>query len=116
LIQLKMLHALAQTYDIDWTMSIRLEFSGLLGVGFGAHYLASLGCRELVKFIPVYGQTAGAATASAISFATTYALARAACKYLYAKQNGEVISAEAVKETYRQALFSSKGGKHEASD
>jgi uncharacterized protein (DUF697 family)/nitrate reductase NapAB chaperone NapD len=108
LLQLKMLHALAQAYHVPWTTSTRVEFSALLGVGFGVHYLGALGSRQLVKFIPVYGQTAGAATASAVSFATTYALARAACKYLHAKQTGEDISAEAVKETYQQALFSSK--------
>jgi len=112
LIQLKMLHALAQQYGVTWTMSMRLEFSALLGVGFGVRYAASLGSRELLKFVPVYGQTAGAATAAAISFTTTYALARAACKYLYAKHEGETISAAEVKIAYRQSLGL---GKHEPS-
>ena len=34
--------------------------------------------RQLVKLIPVYGQTAGAAAAAAASFAATYALGKAA--------------------------------------
>ena len=61
------------------------------------------GVRQLVKLIPVYGQTAGAAAAAAASFAATYAMGKAAELFpgCGASRAG---SAEEVASVYRQAL------------
>ena len=48
----------------------------------------AFGVRQLVKLIPVYGQTAGAAAAAAASFATTYAMGKAASYFLIRRRQG----------------------------
>ena len=103
-IQAKMLHSLANQYGIDWTKSEFLEFTGSLGAGFGIQYLSKLGIREAVKFIPVYGQTAGTAAAVVMSFCSTYAIGRVACKYMYHKSKGESVSKEEMQAMYRSAF------------
>ena len=61
------------------------------------------GLRELAKLVPGYGQTAGAAAAAAASFATTYALGKAACLYLGMRRRGSVEQAKVIA-AYRAAL------------
>jgi len=53
--------------------------------------------------VPVYGQTAGALAASAASFATTFALGKAACYFLARRRIGES-DMKGVAETYSAAL------------
>lgn len=107
-IQGKMLHSLANQYDIEWNKKVMLEFVGALGAGFGIQYASKLGIREIVKLIPVYGQTVGSATAAAISFGSTYAIGRVVCKFLYHKSKGEPIPKEEMKAMYKNAFDSIK--------
>ncbi len=102
-IQAKMLHALAAHYGLDWDRRALAEFGGCLGVGIVARFAAQFGIRELVKLVPGYGQTVGAAAAAASSFATTYALGSAALVFLRRRREGEH-DPEAVAEAYRQSL------------
>jgi len=108
LIQGKMLHSLANQYGINWDKRTMSEFIGTLGTGFGIQYVSRLGLRQLVKLIPVYGQTVGALTAAVISFCSTYAIGRVGCKYMHHKSKGESVSEEELKETYRSAFDSMK--------
>lgn len=104
-VQAKMLHSLAQIYGVTWDRSMAGEFAGALGTGTVIGLASSFGVRQLAKFIPVYGQTAGAAAAAAASFATTFAIGKAACVFLGRRQ----ISAqdrEAVLTAYREAFAS----------
>ncbi|PSW03780.1 YcjF family protein [Photobacterium lipolyticum] len=103
-IQGKMLHSLANQYAVVWDKQCFMEFIGTLGTGFMVQYLSKLGIRQLVKFIPAYGQTVGGATAAAISFSSTYAIGRAACKYLYHKSKGETVTKEEMKAIFEQAI------------
>ena len=103
-IQGKMLHSLANQYGTSWSKQDYAEFVGTLGSGFLLQYLSRLGVRQLIKFIPAYGQTVGSATAAVISFSYTYAIGRAACKYLYHKGKGEPVSTEEMKQTFKQAF------------
>jgi uncharacterized protein (DUF697 family) len=103
-IQGKMLHSLANQYDVEWNSKTLTEFVGALGAGFGVQYASKLGIRQLLKFIPVYGQTVGSASAAAISFGSTYAIGRAACMYLFYKSKGEVVSKEELQAMYKSAL------------
>ena len=103
-IQGKLLHSLAAHYGLEWDRRRFAEFAAALGGGFALHYLSRLGARQLIKFIPVYGQTLGATTAAAMSFATTYALGRAACKYLYHLSRGEEIVAGDIRASFDQAM------------
>lgn len=108
-IQAKMLHSLANRYGIEWDKRLMAEFIGTLGTGFGVQYAGKLGLRELAKLIPVYGQTVGAAAAAALSFASTYAIGRVACKYLYHKRQGELPPTEDMQDLYKNAFKSVRG-------
>ena len=88
-VQGKLLHALAARYGYAWNRTVAREFLAALGTSFVYRYLLSFLGREAAKLIPVYGQSAGAAAAATISFASTYALGRAACMYLHRRVAGE---------------------------
>ncbi len=105
-LQAALLRTLAQKYGIDWDRRAISSFIATLGTGFGIQYASHLGLRQLVKLIPVYGQTVGSLGAAAISFATTYAIGRIACKYLYYQSQGESLSEAEVQQLYRQAFES----------
>lgn len=107
-IQAKMLHSLAKQYSVDFTTQTFSELIGSLGSSFALQYSSKLGARQLVKFIPVYGQTVGAVAAASISFATTYGLGRVACYYFYRKQRGEVVSTEKMQDLYKNAFTKGK--------
>jgi len=107
-IQAKMLHSLANQYGVDWDKQAFAEFIGTLGSGFAFQYASKLGIRQLVKLIPAYGQTIGSASAAVISFASTYAIGRAACKYMYHKSKGEAVSNQDMQDIYKDALSSIK--------
>ena len=102
-VQGRLLQTLGQRHGLSWTRQTALEFAGALGVGFVARYAAGFGIRQLAKLIPVYGQTAGAAAAAATSFATTYALGKAALYFLNQRHRGETDDA-AVQKVWAEAL------------
>jgi len=103
-IQGKMLHSLANQYGVEWDKKLLSEFAAALGASFGIKYATRLGLRQLAKLIPVYGQTIGAATAASLSFATTYAVGRAASKYLYHLTQGENVDDLELQTLYEQAM------------
>lgn len=107
-IQAKMVHSLANQYGIDWNKQAFAEFIGTLGSGFAFQYASKFGIRQLVKLIPAYGQTIGSASAAVISFASTYAIGRAACKYMYHKSKGETVSNKDMQTVYKDALSNIK--------
>jgi uncharacterized protein (DUF697 family) len=87
-VQSKMLHSLGRIYGVEWNRKALGEFAACLGVGAVSRIAASFGLRELTKLIPVYGQTAGAAAAAAASFATTFAIGKAACYFISQRRAG----------------------------
>ncbi len=103
-IQAKMLHSLANQYAVEWNKQAVAEFIGTLGSGFVFQYASKLGIRQLVKLIPAYGQTIGSASAAVVSFTSTYAIGRVACKYMYHKSKGEMVSNKEIRAIYKNAL------------
>jgi uncharacterized protein (DUF697 family) len=102
LAQAAMLRKLAQLHGVQWNSRAYAEFAGALGAGVLVRTASSFGLRQLIKLIPVYGQTAGAAAAVATSFAATYAMGKAASYFLARRRRGvEVKDLAAV---YQQAL------------
>ena len=109
----KMLHSLAQQYGIEWDKRTFAEFTGALGVSALLLYGASLGGRQLVKLIPVYGQIVGAAFSMTVSYASTYAIGRAACSYLYHKKTNLPLDEKALQGIYKDAVKQGKAAKEE---
>lgn len=102
-IQARLLHRLASVYSIAWDKRALAEFAAALGTGTIVRALSSFGIRQLAKLVPVYGQTAAAATSAAMSFAVTYALGEAAAYFLSRRRLGSADPA-GVARAYRQAL------------
>ncbi|KPQ07349.1 MAG: hypothetical protein HLUCCA12_05925 [Rhodobacteraceae bacterium HLUCCA12] len=103
-IQGAMLHALARRYGLDWTPARIGLFASALGTGAVVRLAASHAARQGAKLVPVYGQTLGAAAAAATSFATTYALGRAAAAWLYRAARGETLAGDDLRKLYDEAL------------
>jgi uncharacterized protein (DUF697 family) len=101
-LQAAMLRQLAKLYEVEWDRRSYAEFIAALGTGTLLRTASTFGIRQLVKLVPVYGQTIGAATAAAASFAATYAIGKAASYYLARRRRGA--AAEDVAEIYREAL------------
>jgi uncharacterized protein (DUF697 family) len=106
-LQAAMLRQLAQLYGIGWDRRSYAEFLAALGTGTLLRTASTFGVRQLVKLVPVYGQTIGAATAAAASFATTYAIGKAASYYLDRRRRGE--AAENLADIYSDALHNAFG-------
>lgn len=102
MVQAAMLHQVARKFDTEWDRARMTEFAGALGAGTLLRVASSFGVRQLVKLVPVYGQTVGAAAAAAASFATTYAMGKAAAHYLGRRRNG--MAARDVARVYKAAL------------
>jgi uncharacterized protein (DUF697 family) len=102
-VQAQMLRDLAGIYGVSWDRYHVGAFAAGLGTGMIARTLATFGIRELVKLVPVYGQTAGTAAASATSFATTFALGKAACRFMGDNRLGRS-DAAGLQGIYRDAL------------
>lgn len=103
-LQGKLLHTLAGRYAQPWTAAQGRDFIAALGAAFLYRYGLSYLGRQAAKFLPVYGQTLGAATAAGISFASTYALGRTACLYLFKRSQGAAVDRETLRATFREAF------------
>ncbi|MEZ5752544.1 MAG: GTPase domain-containing protein [Paracoccaceae bacterium] len=99
-----MLYALAAHYKVTLTPA-RL---GVLASALGTGALVRMGTlhvlRQGAKAVPVVGQTLGAAAAAGASFATTYALGRAASAWLYGVAHGTETDAPALRALYESAM------------
>jgi uncharacterized protein (DUF697 family) len=104
-IQAKLLHTLGSIYGVVWDRRALAEFASALGATTLLRVASGFGARELAKLVPVYGQTAGAAAAAGMSFATTYALGKAACYFLKRRKAGASDPA-GVAQAYKDALGS----------
>jgi uncharacterized protein (DUF697 family) len=102
MVQAAMLRQLAKLHGVDWDKRAYAEFAGALGTGTLVRVASTFGVRQLVKLIPVYGQTAGAAAAAAASFAATYAMGKAASYFLQMRQQGK--ASDEVASVYQAAL------------
>ncbi|RKF20054.1 kinase [Alginatibacterium sediminis] len=107
-IQAKMLQSLANQYGVVWNKKTFTEFIASIGGSFALQYSSKHGLRQLMKIIPGYGQTVGAVAASTLSFASSYALARAACYYFYNKSKNQPVSQKALQAMFYEGLKQSK--------
>ena len=103
-VQIAMLYYLGTFYGVSWDRKVSTAFLGSMGVGVAARLGANFGIRQIAKLIPVYGQTVGAAAAGTISFATTYALGRAAAMFLHYRSRSKPLSSEKLQAVYRDAF------------
>jgi uncharacterized protein (DUF697 family) len=109
-LQGKMLHSLARRYGLDWNKRSTRDFLAALGSSMIYRYALGFAGRQLAKFIPGVGQTIGAATAASVSFASTYALGRAAALYMYRRRISEPVSRRELKQAFTRAFQQKRHG------
>lgn len=102
-VQGRLLYALAAKRGVAWDRQSFTEFGACLGASVLTRIAAQFGIRQLVKLVPVYGQTVGAAAAAATSFATTYALGMAALEFLARRERNDP-DAGAVAQAFKDNL------------
>lgn len=102
-VQARLLHKLGELYGIQWDRRAYADLSAAIGAGTLIKLASQIGLRQLVKMIPAYGQTAGAAASAAASFALTYALGKAAVYYLHRRRLGAV-DRKGIAQVYQQSL------------
>ncbi len=95
-VQARLCHALARLYGQpldtrNWTE---------IGTALGAGFLARLGGRQLIKFVPVYGPLLAAVTTGA----STYALGKALSYYFGTLRQGASPDAAAIRRLYAREL------------
>ena len=112
-IQWKMLREVAESYNTKWDKETFAELIGALGAGIGVRYTLKFGTRQAVKFLPAWGQTVGAASAAVMSFCTTYAIGRVACKYLHHKNHQEEVSDDELRALFHSAFDSVRTVTHQ---
>lgn len=99
-----MLQALAKRHNVALTPARLSLLASALGTGALVRLAAVHMVRQGAKLVPVAGQTLGAAAAAGASFATTYALGRAASAWLYGTARGAAPDAKTLRSLYDQAL------------
>ncbi len=106
-IQARLLRQIGQIYGVTWDRRTLAEFAAAIGAGVALRTLIGMGARQLAKLIPIYGQTIGAATSAAMSYAVTFAMGKAAVYFLTQRQRGLATdgTAAAYQGALRQALL-----------
>lgn len=99
-----LLQALAKRHGVTLTPARLSLLASALGTGALVRLAATHVLRQGAKMIPVAGQTLGAAAAAGASFATTYALGRAASAWLYGTARGKDPDSASLRALYDQAL------------
>lgn len=99
-----MLHALAARHKVSLTPARLAVLGSALGLGTLARMAAGHALRQGAKLVPVAGQTLGVAMAAGTSYATTYALGRAASAWLHGVARGAPADTASLRALYDQAL------------
>ncbi len=99
-----LLKALAKRHNVTLTPTRLGLLASALGTGALVRLAATHALRQGAKLVPVAGQTLGAAAAAGASFATTYALGRAASAWLYGTAHGAAPDTKTLRSLYDQAF------------
>ncbi|MDZ4153134.1 YcjF family protein, partial [Methylicorpusculum sp.] len=96
-VQAKMFHSIAHVYGLPLTRQSLSEISSAIGAGV----LAGLGGRELLKFIPIYGQSVGLGISALYTAGVTYGLGKTLCYYFAQSKRGGSVSPELLRKVYQ---------------
>jgi uncharacterized protein (DUF697 family) len=99
-----MFHSIAAIYNQKLTPQVVTKFAGHLGLGRGLNFLGKWGVRELVKLIPTYGQTVGAAASALYAAAITYALGKTLCAYFSRIERGALLDKAMLQQIYEDEV------------
>jgi uncharacterized protein (DUF697 family) len=109
-LQARMLRDIAHLHGIRWTPDLARDLLGRLGPGIAGAMVGQTLGRSALKFIPLVGQTAGAAWSARSARASTYALGRAADWYLNRLASGHPIESGSLRRIHREAVEAARDG------
>ncbi len=96
-IQAKLFHSIANVYGLSLSKQSLSEIGSAVGIGV----MAGMGGRELLKLIPVYGQTVALGVSGLYTAAVTYALGKTLCFYFAQTQRGKALTQESLREVFK---------------
>ncbi len=99
-----MLHQLASRYQVEWSLARFSEFTGAISLGALLNFGLRYGLGELVKLLPIEGALIGGALNAVAASALVYAIGRAGCLYLGELRKGDIVSPQAIRHAFDQAL------------
>ncbi|CAA9892454.1 conserved hypothetical protein [Candidatus Methylobacter favarea] len=96
-IQARLFHNIAKAYGLPLTRQSLSEIISAVGLGV----LAGMGGRELLKLIPVYGQSVALGVAGIYTAAITYALGKTLCFYFAQTKQRKELNPEDLREVFK---------------
>ncbi|MBU2571919.1 MAG: GTP-binding DUF697 domain-containing protein [Gammaproteobacteria bacterium] len=96
-IQAKLFHSIANVYGLELSKQSLSEIGSAIGIGV----MAGMGGRELLKLIPVYGQTVALGVSGLYTAAVTYALGQTLCFYFAQTKRGKALTPESLREVFK---------------
>ncbi|MGR9085640.1 MAG: YcjF family protein [Gammaproteobacteria bacterium] len=96
-LQGKMFHSIASVYGLPLTRQSLGEIVSAIGLGV----LSGMGGRELLKLVPIYGQTLAAGASGLYTAAVSYALGKTLCFYFGQTRQGTALSPETLNELFK---------------
>lgn len=106
-IQLKMLHSLANLYEVEFHQHLgKSAISSLLGGGTPVSFSAQLG--SMVKSAPLYGTLMGAVSTVLLGGASTYALGKVFIQHFESGNTFLTFDPAQVREYYAKQLLNGK--------
>lgn len=103
-LQVALVTVLANSYGIPWSRDHLIAFTSALGTGVVGSALVGVLGRSLAGLIPVVGQTAVPVLTAGYSFASTYAVGRAAAYWMYHTKDGRTVDEQSLRDRYRAAF------------
>ena len=100
----RMLIRIARCHEIELSREVFFGLASALGSGIFAELAFLKLVRNTGTLIPGIGQTAGVAVAAAGSFASTFAIGRAASYYMFRLKHGEKPSKGEIRNLYNSAF------------
>ena len=104
----QMLIRIARCYEIELTRDVFFGLASALGGSIFAKLVIFKLVRNAGTLFPGIGQTAGIAVAAAGSFASTFAIGRAASYYMFRLNNGKKPSKKEIRYLYNSAFYNAR--------
>lgn len=96
-IQAKLFHSIANVYGLPLTKQTLSEIISAVGISV----LAGMGGRELLKLVPVYGQSVALGVSGIYTTAITYALGKTLCFYFAQTKQRKALSPESLRDVFK---------------
>lgn len=99
-IQAKLFRSISKIYGLPLNKQNLSEIASAVGIGV----LAGMGGRELLKLIPIYGQSVALGVSGLYTAAVTYALGKTLCFYFAQTKQGQALHPDSLREVFKAEI------------